>query len=89
MLLHSMQHSAATHRDMGNTLFFRTLPTFAAPPATGASALAGSALALRDYWKSLSLKLSVSFPPLRARTFLCFHSNASFFSWIYKEFMPV
>ena len=76
LLLHSMQHSAATHCDMGNKLFFRTLPTFAAPPATGASALAGSAL---DYWKSLSLKLSVSFPPLRARTFLCSHSNSSFF----------
>ena len=70
LLFHSIQHSAATHRDMGNKLFFRTLPTFSVPPATGASALARSALALRDYWKSLNLKLSVCFPPLHARSFL-------------------
>lgn len=68
VLFHSIQHSTATHRDMGNKLFLRTIPTFATLTAAKDSAFVNSALALRDYWKSLNLKLSVWCPLSLSRT---------------------
>lgn len=69
VLLHTIDKSAALHRDLGIKQFLRAQPTFAAPRASDALLMSLTQSELRDHWtQSLHLKLRVCvFVVLRVR----------------------